>query len=66
MVGRKTVRKKQRGREVYDQVVEGLKSIDHSKLPGKFKLLCLQFGLYPRLIWPLMVYEIEESRVEMI
>ena len=55
-----------RGKEVYDQAVEGLKSIDHSKLPGKFKLWCLQFGLYPRLLWPLMVYEIAESRVEMI
>ena len=22
-------------------------------LPGKFKVRCLQFGMYPRLMWPL-------------
>ena len=55
-----------RGVEIFNQAVEGLKSIDHSKLPGKFKLWCLQFGLYPRLLWPLMIYEVAETRVEMI
>ena len=55
-----------RGVEVFNEAVEGLKSIDHSRLPGKFKLWCLQFALYPRLLWPLMIYEIAESRVEMV
>ena len=36
------------------------------QLPGgKFKLWCLQFGLYPRLLWPLMIYEVAESWAEM-
>ena len=55
-----------RGVEVYNQALEGLASIEHSNLAGKFKLWCLQFGLYPRLLWPLMIYEVAESRVEMI
>ena len=54
------------GVEIFNQAKEGLESIDHSKLSGKFKLWCLQFGLYPRLLWPLMIYEVTESRVEMI
>jgi hypothetical protein len=39
---------------------------DHAKIPGKFKLWCLQFELYPRLLWSLMIYKVAESRVEMI
>jgi hypothetical protein len=41
------------GVEIFNQAKEGLVNIDHSKLPGKFKLWCLQFGLYPRLLWSL-------------
>ena len=57
---------KSQGIEIFNQAKEGLVSIDHSKLPGKLKLWCLQFGLYPRLLWPLMIYEVAESRVEII
>ena len=57
---------KSRGVEVYDQAVECLKRIQNSKLPNKFKLWALQYGLYPRLAWPLMIYEVALSRVEMI
>ncbi|MDG2555426.1 reverse transcriptase family protein, partial [Vibrio parahaemolyticus] len=47
-------------------VAEGLDRIDKSELPGKLKLWCLQFGLYPRLMWPLSIYEIPISVVERI
>ena len=45
-------------------VAEGLDRIDKSGLPGKLKLWCLQFGLFPRLMWPLSVYEIPLSVAE--
>ena len=32
-------------------------------LPGKRKLWCLEFGLLPRLRWPLTVYEVAISEV---
>ena len=54
------------GVEIFKEATNSLKEIDHAKLPGKFKLWCLQFGLYPRLLWPLMMYEVAVSRVEMI
>ena len=48
------------------QAEQGLKAIATTKLPGKYKVWCLQFGLYPRLAWPLMIYEVTLSRVEII
>ena len=36
------------GMEIFKQATDSLKEIDHTKLPGKFKLWCLlQYGLYP-------------------
>ena len=48
------------------QAEHGLKAIDRTKLPGKHNIWCLQFALYPRLAWPLTIYEVALSRVEMI
>ncbi|MCI0139902.1 hypothetical protein [Enterococcus faecalis] len=45
-------------------VVEGLGKIDSSGLPGKLKLWCMQFGLFPRVMWPMSVYEVPLSKVE--
>ena len=61
-----TLSDKGRGKQVQEQCEEGLQSIDSSKLPGKYKTWCLQFGLYPRIAWPLLVYEVALSRVEII
>lgn len=36
----------------------GLRQINNTALPGKLKLWCLQFGLLPRLQWPLTIYEV--------
>ncbi|KAK7886737.1 hypothetical protein WMY93_026358 [Mugilogobius chulae] len=51
-----------------DQIKEdtnnGLKTIDKTLLPGRFKLWCLQFGLLPRLMWPLTIYDIPLYKVE--
>ena len=33
-------------------------------LPGKLKLWCMQFGLLPRFMWPLTLYEVPPSKVE--
>ena len=54
------------GVQIQKQAEEGLASIQRSNLPGKFKVWCLQFGLYPRLAWPLLIYDVALSRVETI
>ena len=49
---------------VKSQLREGLSLIDKSGLPGKFKCWLYQHGLLPRLLWPVMLYEITTSSVE--
>ena len=51
---------------IMQQAEHELKAIDRTKLPGKHKIWCVQFALYPRLAWPLTMYEVALSRVEMI
>ncbi|XP_051969484.1 LOW QUALITY PROTEIN: uncharacterized protein LOC127634119 [Xyrauchen texanus] len=41
-----------------------LKSVDRSGLPGKFKAWLYQHGILPRILWPLLVYEVPISTVE--
>lgn len=55
---------KGRGMQVQKQVEEGLIAIERSGLQGKFKAWCLQFGLIPRVLWPLTIYNIGLTRVE--
>ena len=45
---------------------EGLVTINNTKLQGKFKVWILQFMLIPKLLWPLLIYEIGLSTVESI
>lgn len=52
------------GVDIKRQMEEGLRSIDKCGLPGKLKAWCFQFGLLPRLMWPLQVYEVAMTRVE--
>ncbi|XP_052245600.1 uncharacterized protein LOC127854577 [Dreissena polymorpha] len=51
-------------KRIKGQLNEGLKQIDRSWLPGKFKAWLFQHGLLPRLMWPLMLYELATSTVE--
>ena len=51
-------------KRVKGQVQEGLSLIDKSGLPGKFKCWIYQHGLLPRLLWPVMLYEITTSTIE--
>ena len=44
--------------------LEGQRPSDNTQLPGKLKTWCLQFGLLPRVLWPLAVYEVPTSTVE--
>ncbi|XP_053389443.1 uncharacterized protein LOC128552430 [Mercenaria mercenaria] len=47
-----------------EQVHDGLQKISKTELPGKFKAWMFQHGLLPRLVWPLMVYEVPISLIE--
>lgn len=43
-----------------------LTAIDKSGLPGKFKTCIYQHEVLPRLLWPLLVYKVPMSTVEML
>ncbi|XP_052223860.1 uncharacterized protein LOC127839510 [Dreissena polymorpha] len=51
-------------KKLEQQVEEGLKKIDRCGLSGKFKAWLYQHALLPRLIWPLMLYEVPSTTVE--
>ena len=41
-----------------------LRAVDRSGVPGKFKAWIYQHGILPRILWPLLVYEVPMSTVE--
>ncbi len=41
-----------------------MKRVEKSGLPGKYKAWCYQHGVLPRILWPLLVYEVPTSTVE--
>ncbi|KAI8490092.1 hypothetical protein Bbelb_321620 [Branchiostoma belcheri] len=53
-----------RVQETANLISESLVAIDNCGLPGKLKLWCLQYGLMPRIMWPLTVYEVALTHVE--
>ena len=55
-----------RGKETKQMAEESMQVIDHCSLPGKYKVWCLQFMLIPKLLWPLLIYDISTSTVESI
>ncbi|GFS06016.1 reverse transcriptase [Elysia marginata] len=55
-----------RGVETVQFASEGLLAINKCGIHGKFKVWCLQFMLIPKLLWPLLVYDICCSTVESI
>jgi hypothetical protein len=50
-------------RQTVEMSKAGLDSINKCRLLGKFKAWCVQFMLIPKLLWPLLIYEITSSTV---
>lgn len=48
------------------QVDEWMQQVEKSGLPGKFKAWIFQHGVLPRLLWPLLVYDVPLSTVETV
>ncbi|KAJ8339289.1 hypothetical protein SKAU_G00360750 [Synaphobranchus kaupii] len=51
------------GKAILQQLSAGLSRIDASQLPGKHKVWCYHFTLYPRVMWPLKMSEVTSSAV---
>lgn len=50
--------------EMLNQAEEWLKALERRGLPGKYKTWGYQHGILPRLLWPLLVYEVPLTTVE--
>ena len=59
-----SLKDKEQVEQLRQEIGKGLENIDKTLLPGKLKLWCLQFGLLPRTMWPLTVYEVPVTTVE--
>ena len=60
----KTLNEQKQADEVLGELKEGLKKIDKSIIPGRYKAWIFQHMLLPRIMWPLTIYNIPESKVE--
>ena len=56
-----TLKDTKRGAETKATSAEGLEKINQCGLPGKFKVWCLQFMLIPKLLWPLLIYDMHQQ-----
>lgn len=50
--------------ETCQELESYLRAVNHSGLPGKFKAWIYQHGILPKVLWPLLVYEVPMSIVE--
>ncbi|XP_071153477.1 uncharacterized protein [Mytilus edulis] len=50
--------------DTYKQLDDWLKAVDKSGLPGKYKAWIYRHGILPRLLWPLLVYDVPMTTVE--
>lgn len=59
-----SLKDKDQVKQLHNDIKMGLQAIDKTQLPGKLKAWCFQFGLLPRVLWPMAVYEVPISTVE--
>lgn len=59
-----SLKDKDQVKQIRQDLRNNLQSINGTLLPGKLKLWCLQFGLLPRIMWPLTIYDIPITTVE--
>ena len=61
-----TLNEKQQIEEVNKQVLADLKKIDTCRLPGRYKAWIVQHMMMPRLMWPLSIYNVPLTTVELL
>ena len=60
----KSSNNQEQAKEVLTELKQGLKKIGKTIIPGRYKAWMVQHMLLPRLMWPLTIYNIPESKVE--
>ena len=60
----KTLNDREQAEEVLNELKQGLRRIQKTKIPGRYKAWMVQHMLLPRLMWPLTIYNIPETKIE--
>ena len=60
----KTLNEQEQAGEVLVELNQGLKKIEKTQIPGRYKAWMFQHMLLPRIMWPLTIYNIPETKVE--
>ena len=60
----KTLNEQEQAGEVLVELNQGLKEIEKTLVPGRYKAWIFQHMLLPRIMWPLTIYNVPESKVE--
>ena len=60
----KTLNEQEQAEEVLVDLKQGLKKMEKIRIPGRYKAWMFQHMLLPRIMWPLTIYNIPESKVE--
>ena len=55
-----------RWQDLRKQLQNGLRSIDKCDLMNKDKIRCIYFGSIPELVWPLQLYEVLLTKLEIM
>ena len=61
---RGTLNDKENIKEMEKDLARWMEALDKCGLQGKYKAWCYQHGVLPRLLWPLLLYEVPMSKVE--
>ena len=62
----KSLNEREQTEEILKEVKQGLKKIGKTRVPGRYKCWMVQHMLLPRVMWPLTIYNVPESKVEEI
>ena len=60
----KTLNEQEQAKEVLADLKQGLKKMEKTMIPGRYKAWMFQHMLLPRIMWPLTIYNVPESKVE--
>ena len=62
----KTLNEQEQAEEVLVDLKQGLKKMEKIRIPGRYKAWMFQHMMLPRIMWPLTIYNIPESKVEVM
>ena len=60
----KTLTDAEQAEETLEELQRSLKELEKCRVPGRYKAWMIQHMILPRLMWPLTIYKIPETKVK--